>query len=745
MPITIDPKNPSIPSMYGVPAQDTPAQGQSFVTATNTGTPRVINPLGTTSRGGKMGRGYGPNELPPLDDYFKSRALLEKVPSLSSIDNQTATSWANDYAQHFIAGALEGTYQRKVDKNEIDSHVARFNMQFANRLADFKAHLAQLENAGALSTTKPEDESNTSKFIKDQLGAAGDVPYQGGLDNPLTRGLAQSGNEGLSGLGYVAGHPANTAKGLLANSLPVLIARKLSEKFKPEESQQLERFIHQNSDDPAVTKWVNEHFINPLTSEKFSKEGEQLQTPAGASAGQAALQFGSRVAGTLAQAGAGGEGAAALGASRLGARAAAAASYGVPAAGAAAQSMEDQGKKVDPEQMGKLISTAVATGLLPASLGGSLLKRLVGGAAIGVGANAASNAVAGNPLMQGALPAAAVGAGFGALPGHAGLKPEAKSGEEAPLTPPVSETNTAPAEGTAPNDAYSQAYQGVVENSEHQVKPGTPLEQATPTLIEALDQFNARYGALHEEATPEQRAQASAKFEDDWKKQFNVQEEKPQAQPQVKEVTPENKSISDQEAAQAVGENPAAETIKAGEVQPPQEPPQAAATPEAPAEPPVLPGEAAPAPNPIPVRELATMPGVDPRLPLGVTERVATELRESLGRDPTAQEISDHAGLVLHEAMQQKGVDSLIPALARREAIGQLLEEHPTEIPEPEAINKRARKLLQSEGVDKVIAKRSQEFEKHPAVVARKETEAFRNALKNARELPEPKKRECTV
>jgi hypothetical protein len=736
MPITIDPKNPSIPSMYGVPAQDTPAQGQSFVTATNTGTPRVINPLGTTSRGGKMGRGYGPNELPPLDDYFKSRALLEKVPSLSSIDNQTATSWANDYAQHFIAGALEGTYQRKVDKNEIDSHVARFNMQFANRLADFKAHLAQLENAGALSTTKPEDESNTSKFIKDQLGAAGDVPYQGGLDNPLTRGLAQSGNEALSGLGYVAGHPANTAKGLLANSLPVLIARKLSEKFKPEESQQLERFIHQNSDDPAVTKWVNEHFINPLTSEKFSKEGEQLQTPAGASAGQAALQFGSRVAGTLAQAGAGGEGAAALGASRLGARAAAAASYGVPAAGAAAQSMEDQGKKVDPEQMGKLISTAVATGLLPASLGGSLLKRLVGGAAIGVGANAASNAVAGNPLMQGALPAAAVGAGFGALPGHAGLKPEAKSGEEAPLTPPVSETNTAPAEGTAPNDAYSQAYQGVVENSEHQVKPGTPLEQATPTLIEALDQFNARYGALHEEATPEQRAQASAKFEDDWKKQFNVQEEKPQAQPQVKEVTPENKSISDQEAAQAVGENPAAETIKAGEVQPPQEPPQAAAAPEAPAEPLVLPGEAAPAPNPIPVRELATMPGVDPRLPLGVTERVAGELRDSLGRDPTAKEISDHAGLVLDEAMRQKGVDNLIPALARREAVGQLLEEHPTEIPEPEAINKRARKL-QNEGLDQIIANRSKEFEKHPAVVAKKEAEQFRNALKKARQLPD--------
>jgi hypothetical protein len=742
MPITIDPKNPSIPSMYGVPAQDTPAQGQSFVTATNTGTPRVINPLGTTSRGGKMGRGYGPNELPPLDDYFKSRALLEKVPSLSSIDNQTATSWANDYAQHFIAGALEGTYQRKVDKNEIDSHVARFNMQFANRLADFKAHLAQLENAGALSTTKPEDESNTSKFIKDQLGAAGDVPYQGGLDNPLTRGLAQSGNEGLSGLGYVAGHPANTAKGLLANSLPVLIARKLSEKFKSEESQQLERFIHQNSDDPAVTKWVNEHFINPLTSEKFSKEGEQLQTPAGASAGQAALQFGSRVAGTLAQAGAGGEGAAALGASRLGARAAAAASYGVPAAGAAAQSMEDQGKKVDPEQMGKLISTAVATGLLPASLGGSLLKRLVGGAAIGVGANAASNAVEGNPLTQGALPAAVVGAGFGALPGHAGAKPSGKPGEKTP-PPATTETNpAAPTEGAAPpaNDAYTQAYQGVVESPEHQVKPGTPLEQATPTLIEALDQFNARYGALHEEATPEQRAQASAKFEDDWKKQFNVQEEKPQAQPQVKEVTPENKSISDQEAAQAVGENPAAETIKAGEVQPPQEPPQAAAAPEAPAEPPVLPGEAAPASNPIPVRELATMPGVDPRLPLGVTERVAGELRDSLGRDPTAKEISDHAGLVLDEAMRQKGVDNLIPALARREAVGQLLEEYPTEIPEPEAINKRARKLLQSEGVDKVIAKRSQEFEKHPAVVARKGAEAFRNALKNARGLPEPRK-----
>jgi hypothetical protein len=118
---------------------------------------------------------------------------------------------------------------------------------------------------------------------------------------------------------------------------------------------------------------------------------------------------------------------------------------------------------------------------------------------------------------------------------------------------------------------------------------------------------------------------------------------------------------------------------------------------------------------------------------------VAGELRDSLGRDPTAKEISDHAGLVLDGAMRQKGVDNLIPALARREAIGQLLEEHPTEIPEPEAINKRARKL-QSEGVDKIIAKRSQEFEKHPAVVARKGAEAFRNALKNARELPEPKK-----
>jgi hypothetical protein len=634
--------NPNAPNFYGVPTNPSD-QGGVPVIQGRSGAMRLpgggspFTQSGGRGATGKTGRGYGPNEMPPLDDYFKSRALQEKVPSASSAPDETLAGWANDYAQHFIPGALEGTYQRKADKNEIDSHVARFNMQFANRLADFKAHLAQLENAGALSTTKPEDESNTSKFIKDQLGAAGDVPYQGGLDNPLTRGLAQSGNEGLSGLGYVAGHPANTAKGLLANSLPVLIARKLSEKFKPEESQQLERFIHQNSDDPAVTKWVNEHFINPLTSEKFSKEGEQLQTPAGASAGQAALQFGSRVAGTLAQAGAGGEGAAALGASRLGARAAAAASYGVPAAGAAAQSMEDQGKKVDPEQMGKLISTAVATGLLPASLGGSLLKRLVGGATIGVGANAASNAVAGNPLMQGALPAAAVGAGFGALPGHAGPKPEVKSGGEAPLTPPVSEANTVPAEGTAPNDAYSQAYQGVVENSEHQVKPGTPLEQATPTLIEALDQFNARYGALHEEATPEQRAQASAKFEDDWKKQFNVQEEKPQAQPQVKEVTPENKSISDQEAAQAVGENPAAEAIKAGEVQPPQEPPQAAAAPEAPAEPPVLPGEArealeqpgaapgearesAPAPSPIHARELATMPGVDPRLPLGVTE-----------------------------------------------------------------------------------------------------------------------------
>lgn len=811
MPITIDPKNPSIPSMYGVPAQDTPSQGQSFVTATNTGTPRVINSLGTTNRGGKAGRGYGENQLPPLDDYFKSRALQEKVPSVSSAPDETLAGWANDYAQHFIPGALEGTYQRKADKNEIDSHVARFNMQFANRLPEFKTHLAKLENTGALAGAKPAEESSTSKFIKEQLGASGDMPYQGGLDNPLTRGLAQSGNEGLFGLGYVAGHPANTAKGLLASSLPMLIARKLSEKFKPEQSQQLERFIHQNSDDPAVTKWVNEHFINPLTSEKFSKEGEQLQTPANASAGQAALQFGSKVAGTLAQAGAGGEGAAALGASRLGARVAAAGSYGVPAGGAAAQSMEDQGKTVDPEKMSSLISTAVATGLLPASLGGSLLKRLVGGAAIGVGANAASNAVEGNPLTQGALPAAVVGAGFGALPGHAGAKPSGKPGEE---TPPPAATGTnpaAPTEGAAPpaNDAYTQAYQGVVESPEHQVKPGTPLEQATPTLIEALDQFNARYGALHEEATPEQRAQASAKFEDDWKKQFNVQEEKPQAQPQVKEVTPENKSISDQEAAQAVGENPALgeigrafkpenlkgmftdsyvkntwdriqankpvlfgdkvgtlenriqEAVNSGQISSIEElkafveQDSAAQTqpPEAPAEPPIVPGEAreaaevpgtppgearerAPAAAPIPARELATQPGVDPRLPLGVTERVASELRDSLQRDPTVKEISDHAGLVLDEAMRQKGVDSLIPALARREAIGQLLEEKPTEIPEPEAINKRARKL-QNGGLDQVISNRSKEFEKHPAVVARKENELFRKALKHADTLPD--------
>lgn len=751
----MDTINPTAPNFYGVPTN--PAdQGGIPVIQGRSGTLHLPGGGSPFTQGGgrggsrAAGRGYGENQLPPLDDYFKSRALTEKVPSLSSVDDGTLAGWANDYANQFIPGALEGTYQRKADKNEIESHVARFNMQFANRLPEFKKYLAGLENKGA--APQNVNESLTSKFIKDQLGASGGTPYQGVVDNPLTRGLAQSGNKTLEGAGYVASHPAGTMKALLANSLPALIARKLSEKLKPEESQQLERFIHQNSDDPAVTKWVNEHFINPLTSEPFSKESAQLETPASASAGEAALQFGSNVAGTLAQAGAGGEGAAALGAGKLAARGAAAATYGVPAGGAEAQAMEDQGKKVDPDKLGALISTGVATGLLPASLGGSLLKRLLGGAAIGVGANAASNAVAGNPLTQGALPAAVVGAGFGALPGHGGAKaPEAKPGEA-----PKPTDTAAPAEAAAQapeGDPYAQAYQGVVENPEHQVKPGTPLEEATPTLIEALDQFNARYAALHEGATPEQQAAASAKFENDWKQQFKVQEPQAQAQPQVKETSPETKPISDQEAAQAVSDNPATDILNQGETAPVAGAPENAVAPEAPVEAPTPPGEvreaveqpgeapgvareSAPPPAPIPARELATMPGVDPRLPLGVTERVASELRESLGRDPTAKEINDHGGLVLDEAMRQPGVDTVIPALARREAIGQLLEEKPTELPDPAEINKLAKKL-QVEGLDKVIARRSQEFEKHPAVVARKQAEEFRNALKKARELPD--------
>jgi len=784
MAFNIDPNAPPLiqttASPYGAPP-DQQQQGIPAVQTRGGGGYRMLgggNPFSSPRGGSKQqGRGYGSNELPPLDDYFKSYQLTnaKDIPSLSSADDATLATIADDYAKKFIPGALEGAYQRKADKSEVESHVAKFNMQFANRLSDFRKHLADLENKG--QAPKPAEESDASKFIKQELGAGGNVSYTGGADNPLIRGLAQSGNEALSGIGYIAGHPANTVKGLWANTLPALILRR----FSPE----LEKYIHQNSDDPTIAEWVNKHYVNPATGEPFSKESAQLETPKDATALQAATQFGSRVAGTLAQAGAGGEGAAALGAGKLGAKVAAATTYGVPAGGAAAQSMQDQGKEVDPEKMGALINTAVVSGLLPASLGGSLLKRLAVGAGIGVGANTLTNAIAGNSLTQGALGAGLIGAGFGGLHGN---KSGAKAGPDTTESGAKSPAGAASLDTTKANaiplgnDPYSQAYQGTVADPEHQVKPGTSIEEATPTMIEALDQFNARYAALHEGATPEQKAQAGAKFENDWKKQFAIAE--PKADAKVNEVAAANAAApTDAEAAQAVSENPAAGVLDktqaaaaAGKPMPiegmtetdvegnvrgvtrgePQDPAIAAGSPPV-IEQPIAPGEvrqaldesaaapgeareAAPGPEPVSGRELVTQPGIDTRLPLGVTERVAQELRESLQRDPTPDEINNHAGMVLDEAMRQKGVDEKIPALARREAIGQLLEKNPTELPSAEDINKKAKELTGSlRGVNDAIQARIKEFEKHPAKVAERSAKEFRDVLKKARALPDTK------
>jgi hypothetical protein len=684
-------------------------------------------------------------DIPNIADYIQMRAAEDKKTTLSSLTPDEILGYTDEYANHFGVASYE-SQGNKMDKSQADALVARAKMSVTKNMPALKAHFANIDNAGKAGAPAPEPSAldTAGAAVKSLAGASGDVDYPSGpayaLDNPLTRGLAQAGNQALTGVEHAAAHPMATAEGVANTLIGLTPVGKLLQTTHPEVAQ----WLTQNRDDPAVAEFVDKNFTNKLTGQPFQKEAAQLETPASANPAEAVTQLGSNLAGTLAIAGAGGKGANLLKEGAAASKAGAAATFGATSGeNQIAQKEAQTGKPIAPAQQGDMIMSAVATGALPASVGSGLIRKLISGAAIGTGANALSNQAAGNPLMQGGGTAALLGAGLSMLPhGGApevkpGATPEAKPGETPPPAAGAAPTKPAtPAQGKA----YSEASAAVLAHPDYAVKPGTPEETAQPTLVSALEDFEGKLHASGETFTPEQNHQAMTQFEQEWRAKYSVPQpasEAPAAPAaEAKPPVQEGQAPSPAEAAAAVA------TPAEGA----SEPPNAVETP--PVETGLEPGaareaaqegvlshgevrEAAPAAEPVPLRELVTQNGVDTRLPFGVTERVATELRASLGRDPTPQEINTHAKMILDTA----GVD--MANLHKREALGKLLEEDGGKIPTREEIAAKADEMkddLKKGSAQKAVTSRIVEFQNRKAAREINKTDLRTNPLQ--KELP---------
>ena len=751
MAFNIDPNAPPLiqttATPYGAPPSQAGAgdsQGSMPVIQSRSGVmhlPGGGSPFAAPRGAKSNGKGFGPGEMPPLDDYFKSRALTEKIPSLSSADDQTLAGYANDYASQFIPDAIQGQYQRKPDKAEIDAHVARFNMQFANDLPKFRDHFAKMENSGAAPAAPAGGTGLMSALGTHALGSAEQLGSEVGAGAPGMLANVPFSTAGGQILKMLAPDAVNKTQENIRKLVNPLVAPGVAELKKSGEEN-----LAANPDvlkaHPILTKGAE------IAGQVVPYAASTIAGPAGPVAVGGAQMGGSRLLAEQDRINAlKPEELAALPeyqtllkttgdpekAKQLLAKASSEAAEQVGEVGGALMGIVGGGGMTKPVQqvianaigkstLKRVLATSVAEG------GGFAGQQIAANAATTAATNKATGETREGDNLAGAEEQGIVGNVMGALgailhskvnPLKANPKAEGKPGAAEPKpgeTPPPATAAGAPPVVKITNEqgkAYSEASQATLANPEYKPEPGAAPESA---LIPALEDFEGKLAASDVQFTPEQKSQAMAQFEQDWRKTHGVPEPagpEAAAAPAVQE----SPAPTEAEAAAAVGGEPTPEAPAPETAAPP-----AAAEPEtgmapgeareAAAEGAMSHGEAreaAPAAEPVPIRELVTRPGVDTRLPFGLTERVAQEFREKNGRDPTPEELNSHAKMV----MDSVGVKS--EYVTKREALGRLLEKDPTKIPTKQEIDEQALKMadpLKKDSAHAAVKDRIAEFDK---------------------------------
>lgn len=784
------------PNAETIAGNAVPDPGTQLERVSRTGQPALLN----TAYGGHGAAAnpnkYGQGSLPPLDEYLKHRALTDdpKNPQqLSTIDPGTAAGWANDYATTFIPAAMEAAYKSKVDKNLVNSAVAQYGMQFAQNWPALQKHFADMENAGAAPA-----------------GATG--PGAAAVANTLGQEAVGSAEHGVSS--FVTGAPSTAANVLLGpfgkpladlaggagtgNKLAKTIATAVTPSGAPKVASDIEAASAANLPGGANFSPESEAIVknHPILSQVAQIGGSLVPYAA------SALAAGPAGPAAVGMASGGGDAKKEefdrvmaiddKDIAKLPKYQELLKQTGSPEAAktALATLSAEQAQKVGEIGGGVMGliggggATKTGQSIVGKIAGTNILKRAAATAGVEAGGfagqqvasnaltTAATNKATGetrSPSDEGLGTAAATG-GIAGLIGallHARGNTEAKPGAK-DKTPPPKPGEPPAAGGAVPPaaaDAYAKAAHATLADPDLHVAPGTPEEKVFPVLADALENFEGHLNQHAPGMAPEAKAAALAQFEQDYRKQFGVPapaaEVKPGEAP-APAGAPVEAPVSAEEAASAV--TPEAEAAQAAEAiptagEPAPEAQQAAAAVHNEIEPP-SPEEALAARGAVhenapevptrSTRELATQPGVDTRLPFGVTEPVVEHLREELGREPTADEINEAAHNKLGritQAVQQAHPDVLsVSPIARREAIGQLISEGKAAT--PEEVLKRAQKMVAEGTVQSSIDARVAEHEKGPKAEAAKvaadavEKEKFRNTLKKTDDLLEKQKAE---
>ncbi len=100
-------------------------------------------------------------------------------------------------------------------------------------------------------------------------------------------------------------------------------------------------------------------------------------------------------------------------------------------------------------------------------------------------------------------------------------------------------------------------------------------------------------------------------------------------------------------------------------------------------------------------------------LPEGLRTRVAADLKNTLGREPSNTEIAKQAGHLMDIALEQPGIDKSIPRPALEEALGDLMGKDKT-FPDVDAINDLGRKKAANPNQEKITYQPGLSLE-HPA------------------------------
>jgi Large polyvalent protein associated domain 38 len=772
------------PNAETIAGNAVPDAGSQLEHVSRTGQPTLLHDAYGGRGSAANPNKYGQGGLPPLDEYLQHRALTDdpKNPQqLSTVDPSMAAGWANDYATTFIPAAMEAAYKSKVDKNLVNAEVAKFGMQFANNWPALQKHFADLDNANtaakppagpsAMDTVKALGqtalgglETGTSQAVAglpgllgkasiatDPLGSSlkiGELLKQGKtpgeiyniLTNPVTEAtssvttpiankLRAAGKTNLEANPEVAkAHPWLTAGAsvvgqagpYIAESLtgpaaiPLMMGTGASQSGGAAKQEEIDRLMAMPQEEfnklptyQTLLKQIGDPTLAKAALIKKSSDiaeniGEPFGAVMGVIGGGAKTKIGENIITKL-----GGE----AGLKRI------LASAGVESAGFAGQ------------QVAQNVATTAGT-------------------------NAATGETREGDATAGAGQAGAVGAVIGALTGHKGpnvLKTPKPSVEEVkpskPGEPPASVGNAPVAA-----DAYTKAAHATLADPDLHVEPGTPEEKVIPVLTDALENFEGHLNQHAPDMAPEAKAAALTQFEKDYREKFgvpapegaNAVENAPASAPAAE--APVETPVSAEEAASAAGTvTPEAEAAQAAEAIPaagePRAPEPAAAvhneieppTPEEALQARGAVHENAPELPARSARELATQPGVDTRLPFGVTEPIIEHLQQELGREPTADEINkaahDKLGRIV-QAVQQAHPDVLsVSPIARREAIGQLIAEGKTAT--PEEVLKRAQKMIAEGTVQSTINDRIAEHEKGPKAEAAARAEAQAAKEKN--------------